>query len=477
MNIDRIIRLMERDDEHKTNAMLERQLADNTENNDSEALAQVVADLQKKSLKGDANPYHEPAGSEKGGQFARKSTVSAEYIPGHEDQRAAHASLKNYLTQLDSIHRQGSLPEGMDTPEGFILKNGKEYFVNAETFAGKRDTPKMCCMNATLIATANQDRTYVEGYVTTHGIPISHAWTVDKNGQVYDSTIDPKNGKIAGYIGVPFSTKYLLKATLQNKFYGLLGYASKKTLIPLLKGEAKFQDAGNPYHEPAGSEKGGEFAQKPGSGWNTPQEANAGFYEKHSVSAYSEVEPKGAADTRRIVDQIEAADKTLTEMKSDLPSFSKYSSLRMLEVTPRKEHVLSQSGGLSGGIYNPDMGKIRLSGKLKTDAVDPEITWGKFTVGGTDTKFHPVLVHEIGHSLQSKLVAEARRRGILREQERISTLMKDVTAKDLSKYGMTNDHEFFAESFAAWRHPTYATSRKKVHPKLEAIFNILKEPA
>jgi hypothetical protein len=57
---------------------------------------------------------------------------------------------------------------------------------------------------------------------------------VDDNGQVFDPTIEP-NDYVHGYFGVPFSTAYLQKATLSNKVYGLIGYASKSA-IKLLQG-------------------------------------------------------------------------------------------------------------------------------------------------------------------------------------------------------------------------------------------------
>lgn len=221
----------------------------------------------------DANPNHYPAGSRKGGQFAPKGNAApgntnADDVPTREQQVKAHDDLKNYLTMMENFRRERTpLPQGMDSVEGLLLKHGQPYFVNEKTYAGKRDTPKMCYMNATQAMIENPDRTYVEGYITTHGVPIAHAWTVDSSGQVYDSTIVPKGGRVAGYFGIPFANEYVLKSSLANKHYGLLGYVSRKTLIPLLEGKVdnfkkKVTGDANPYHEPAGSSKGGQFASK-----------------------------------------------------------------------------------------------------------------------------------------------------------------------------------------------------------------------
>lgn len=124
------------------------------------------------------------------------------------------------------------------SPARFVLENGVPYTVNEKTFKGKRAPMHECYKNAALDALNHEDRTYVEGYVSVHGIPIEHAWTVDASGQVYDSTIHA-NDAVAGYFGVPFSNEYLMKTLLKNKVYGLLGMESRKTLEPLLKGESK----------------------------------------------------------------------------------------------------------------------------------------------------------------------------------------------------------------------------------------------
>ncbi len=127
---------------------------------------------------------------------------------------------------------------GKESQASFIQKHGQPFIANEKTFEGPRGPMKMCYMNATQEALQNPDRTYVEGYITVHGIPIEHAWTVDKTGQIYDPTINPDEN-ISGYFGVPFSTEYLLQAALKNKVYGLLGHASNKTLKPLLEGKEK----------------------------------------------------------------------------------------------------------------------------------------------------------------------------------------------------------------------------------------------
>lgn len=182
-------------------------------------------------------------GSEKGSGEGGKEAQAGEQgekksvgkVAPREKQIEGTVELSAYLRKIANINR---MPKGMKSQSQFILDNGQNYVANAKTYEGPRDPMHECYKNATLAALSNKDRTYVEGYMTVHGVPIEHAWTVDKTGQVYDSTVTPDLG-ISGYFGVPFKTDYVLASGLLNKVYGLLGHNSRKTLDPLLKGQVK----------------------------------------------------------------------------------------------------------------------------------------------------------------------------------------------------------------------------------------------
>lgn len=123
------------------------------------------------------------------------------------------SGLKTYLEMISKFYGdQPSVPK-------FILEHGREWPVDDKSFIG--GTPHQCYMNAAHAVLENPKLTYVEGYISVHGVPISHAWTVDEQGKVRDYTIrDPKG--IQGYYGVPFQQKFLEKQLLKNKIYGLL---------------------------------------------------------------------------------------------------------------------------------------------------------------------------------------------------------------------------------------------------------------
>ena len=114
---------------------------------------------------------------------------------------------------------------GANPVTSFMLQYGRDYTISAHTYIGPREEPGACFMNATHRAVFDSRLTYVEGYITCHGVPIQHAWCVDAEGFVIDPTIkDNDDGRIANYFGVPFLTEYVKKACKANGIYGVLDY-------------------------------------------------------------------------------------------------------------------------------------------------------------------------------------------------------------------------------------------------------------
>ena len=106
----------------------------------------------------------------------------------------------------------------------FMLKYGRDYSISAHTYLGPREETSACFMNATHRAVWDSRLTYVEGYITCHGVPIQHAWLVDAEGFVIDPTLENDDGRIANYYGVPFITEYVKRACKANNVYGVLDY-------------------------------------------------------------------------------------------------------------------------------------------------------------------------------------------------------------------------------------------------------------
>ena len=127
----------------------------------------------------------------------------------------------------------------------FIFKNGMDcQFDPARSFDISPGVKQECYRNATLTALETSHLTFVEGYVTIYGVPISHAWLVDRTGLVFEPTLRPDDSvdRIAEYFGVPFKTEYVLKALKKNKVYGLLDpWHSKKTFMRMIEGKENFR--------------------------------------------------------------------------------------------------------------------------------------------------------------------------------------------------------------------------------------------
>jgi hypothetical protein len=114
----------------------------------------------------------------------------------------------------------------------FVVKHGREFKADAQTYKGRRMMEQRCFRNAALKALRNESLTYVEGFVrivtpADDGVrlifPFRHAWLIDSGGKVIDPTLR-QNGETReiNYYGVPFNAGFLRQFTIQSKTYGLL---------------------------------------------------------------------------------------------------------------------------------------------------------------------------------------------------------------------------------------------------------------
>ena len=154
----------------------------------------------------------------------RKSQVTAmAKYPTPEAQRATQKDLSGFLRMVASVQEESHLPDNMTAPARFVLNEGKQFLFDAQTYAGKRGRAHECYANAGRLALSNPTKTYVEGYVVVHGIPIEHAWVVDEEGKVQDPTITGPKG-IGGYFGVPIKREYLNRQIADTQVWGLFGH-------------------------------------------------------------------------------------------------------------------------------------------------------------------------------------------------------------------------------------------------------------
>lgn len=177
-----------------------------------------------------------PAGTPEGGRFTSSkpdlgyfnslmrgvSGVSEPNAPPPRGQAGGEA-MRDHVTLLASM--------GMKNME-FFRDHGQVYAIDDKTFIGGK--PQMCYMN-TFNAVLNHDErdlTYVEGYMSVHGVPIHHAFAVTKDGKVRDYTIKDKDkDKVQGYFGVPLRNNFVSLSALKTKYYGVTTHNNWKNIF------------------------------------------------------------------------------------------------------------------------------------------------------------------------------------------------------------------------------------------------------
>lgn len=130
-------------------------------------------------------------------------------------------NIKQHLTVIASMHAERLNTSPFKRSRATLqLDHGREYRVTEKTYAGKRQRAKMCYRNAALLAMSDDSLTYVEGYVTTFGIPLEHAFCVDSEGNVVDPTLKPDLEH--AYYGVPFRMSFVREELIRRKVWGII---------------------------------------------------------------------------------------------------------------------------------------------------------------------------------------------------------------------------------------------------------------
>lgn len=127
--------------------------------------------------------------------------------------------LRDFLATMDAMKRKMMGErliegEGLQSPEGFVLAHGRHWATMAPRKV-KRGPMKQCFMNSFKYATSGRAVTYVEGYALGL-IPTLHAWCVDTEGRVIETTWERQDGI---YFGVPFNIEYVLKRVVATGCY------------------------------------------------------------------------------------------------------------------------------------------------------------------------------------------------------------------------------------------------------------------
>jgi len=157
--------------------------------------------------------------------------------PGHANQKShGRKAVSKVTSESEGVTNLKSFL-GMAAGAGsktdaLLLSKGKEYTVDAQTYKHKlpMGNPHECYANAGRAVLGNaKGHTYIEGYISVHGVPIQHAWLADRQGRVRDVTLKDGRG-IEGYFGVPFKPEYIVKTATTTKVWGILHYTNRKSI-------------------------------------------------------------------------------------------------------------------------------------------------------------------------------------------------------------------------------------------------------
>lgn len=130
---------------------------------------------------------------------------------------------REYLEMMISLNPKAHADSG--TAHGYLFEHGKDcgpQHAPPEDIELPSREPKMCYVNAYLLADRHPERfSYVEGYAIAI-IPVQHAWCMDRQGHVIDPT--PHWGKGKDYFGIEFSLPTLHAIQRITHGYGALAH-------------------------------------------------------------------------------------------------------------------------------------------------------------------------------------------------------------------------------------------------------------
>ena len=120
----------------------------------------------------------------------------------------------------------------MSAKEKLLQENGQHFEHSGKEVP--QGAAKLCFMNAFHLSQEDPNYRYAEGLAVPHsiGLPLEHAWVVDKDNKVLDPTW--KDGA-AAYYGVKFKPDYVSKVAARSGVYGILSYTNPQ----IFKGEDK----------------------------------------------------------------------------------------------------------------------------------------------------------------------------------------------------------------------------------------------
>jgi hypothetical protein len=120
-------------------------------------------------------------------------------------------------------HERLGAPDDRNFPR-WLLRFGEEFEGRALPRGFERGEPKMCFRNAYQLAGPGSGLTYVEGFAFRSWLPvlpIHHAWCVDEDGRVVESTFEDPVPEDR-YFGIRLPFSLVAEVALRTETYGVL---------------------------------------------------------------------------------------------------------------------------------------------------------------------------------------------------------------------------------------------------------------
>ena len=128
-------------------------------------------------------------------------------------------SLKEYLEHIAKFTDGKSV-------EVVVLKHGQQFSIPEVVRPKwmKRGKKRQCYANSYRISTTTSWK-YVEGFsVNKHGIPIQHAWVVNNENVIAETTLEKLEDE---YYGIIIDENYIHKAMIESGVFGVQDMSNK----------------------------------------------------------------------------------------------------------------------------------------------------------------------------------------------------------------------------------------------------------